>query len=177
MGLQDHRLILGGARSGKTGHGMALAEAAGPSRLYIATAEAGDAEMAARIARHRQERGAGWRTIEAPLDLVRALHAFPDDAVLVDCLTLWLSNLIHAGREPEEETSRLTDALARCDRPVILVSNEVGLGLVPETPLGRLFRDEQGRLNQRIAALVGAVDFVAAGLVLPLKRPEPSAGR
>jgi adenosylcobinamide kinase / adenosylcobinamide-phosphate guanylyltransferase len=177
MGLTDHRLVLGGARSGKTRHGLALAEAAGPNRRYIATAEAGDAEMAERIARHRAERGPGWHTREAPLDLAAALDGVAEDALLVDCLTLWLSNLMHAGRDPEAETLRLIEALSACHIPVILVSNEVGLGLVPETPLGRHFRDAQGRLNQRVAAAVGAVDFLAAGIALPLKPQSPSAIR
>lgn len=166
------RLVLGGARSGKTRHALACAEALGPDRVMIATAEAGDAEMAERIARHRAERGPGWRTIEAPLDLADALAAAgPADAILIDCLTLWLSNLMLAGRDPEAETATLIGALAKAPAPVILVSNEVGMGLVPETPLGRSFRDAQGRLNQRIAAAAAAADFVAAGLPLALKRP------
>lgn len=177
MGLPDHRLVLGGARSGKTRHGLGLAEATGRVRCYIATAEAGDAEMAERIARHRSERGPGWRTIEAPLDLAGALGKAVADVVLVDCLTLWLSNLMLADRDPVAEAEGVVEALSRCPAPVILISNEVGLGLVPETPLGRRFRDEQGRLNQRIAAAVGAVDLVAAGIALPLKPRAPSADR
>ena len=167
--LSTHALVLGGARSGKTRHALRLAEAAGPARLYVATAEAGDAEMADRIARHRAERGRGWRTLEAPLDLAPAVAAAGVDAVLVDCLTLWLANLMAAGRDPEAETAALLAALAAAPAPVLLVSNEVGLGLVPETPLGRRFRDAQGLLNQRVAAAVGRVDFIAAGLALPLK--------
>jgi adenosylcobinamide kinase / adenosylcobinamide-phosphate guanylyltransferase len=167
-----HRLVLGGARSGKTRHALALAEAAGPRRAYIATAEPGDPEMEARIARHRKEREAGWSTLEAPLELAPALAAAEGaDAVVLDCLTLWCSNLMHAGRDVEAAAEDLAAALAATAAPVILVSNEVGLGLVPGTPLGRAFRDAQGRLNQRIAAAVPAVDFVAAGLALPLKRP------
>ncbi|WP_424931020.1 bifunctional adenosylcobinamide kinase/adenosylcobinamide-phosphate guanylyltransferase [Amaricoccus macauensis] len=177
MALTDHRLVLGGARSGKTRHAMALAEATGPRRLYIATAEAHDAEMAERIARHKAERGAGWQSVEAPLDIVSSFASFGTDAILVDCLTLWLSNLMHSGRNPEIETGRFIEGLRDVRSPIILVSNEVGLGLVPETPLGRAFRDEQGRLNQRIAAAVGSVDFIAAGLPVALKRPEPSSGR
>lgn len=172
MPLSAHRLVLGGARSGKTRHGLACAEALGSARVYIATAEAGDAEMAARIARHRAERGAGWSTLEAPLELADALAAVDGaDAVLVDCLTLWLSNLMLAGRDAEAAGARLLAALAAAAVPVVLVSNEVGLGLVPETPLGRRFRDAQGLLNQRVAAAVGCVDFVAAGLPLRLKGP------
>lgn len=174
--MTAHRLVLGGARSGKTAHALAVAEALGARRVYVATAEAGDAEMAARIARHRAERGAGWRTVEAPLALAGALAggaaegaAEGADVLLVDCLTLWLSNLMLAGREVEAATGELLAALARAPAPVVLVSNEVGLGLVPETPLGRAFRDAQGRLNQRVAAAVARVDFVAAGIALPLK--------
>lgn len=173
MALSDHRLVLGGARSGKTRRALALAEARGPDRCYIATGEAGDAEMTERIARHRAERGVGWQTREAPRDLAGALTDLTVDVVLIDCLTLWLSNLMLAGQDPDPECDRLIGALDRCAQPVILVSNEVGLGLVPETPLGRRFRDAQGRLNQRIAEAVGAVDFVAAGLALPLKSPAP----
>jgi adenosylcobinamide kinase / adenosylcobinamide-phosphate guanylyltransferase len=169
MGLADHLLVLGGARSGKTRHALGRAEVAGARRIYLATAEAGDAEMAERIARHQAERGAGWRTVEAPLDLAAALRGAAADVVLVDCLTLWLSNTMLTERDPEVETAQLVETLGAISTPIILVSNEVGLGLVPETPLGRRFRDQQGWLNQRIAATVGAVDFVAAGLPLRLK--------
>jgi adenosylcobinamide kinase/adenosylcobinamide-phosphate guanylyltransferase len=161
-------LILGGARSGKSSLALARAEA-GPWRpVMIATAEALDAEMAERIARHRAERGPAWRTVEAPLAVAEALAALaPDEAAVVDCLTLWLSNLMHAGRDAEAETRRLIAALA--EREVILVSNEVGLGIVPETPLGRRFRDAAGRMNQSFAAAADRVLFVAAGLPLVLK--------
>ncbi|MBU1286239.1 MAG: bifunctional adenosylcobinamide kinase/adenosylcobinamide-phosphate guanylyltransferase [Alphaproteobacteria bacterium] len=161
--------ILGGARSGKSTRAQALAEAAGEPRVYIATAEALDEEMEARIARHKADRGAGWCTVEAPLDLVHALEAAEAPVVLVDCLTLWLSNLMHHGRDVEAETIALCACLGRYKGEVILVSNEVGLGLVPETPLGRAFRDAQGRLNQRVAAACDVVEFVAAGLPLRLK--------
>ena len=173
MGV-EHRLVLGGARSGKTGHALICAEALGPRRIYLATAEAGDAEMAARIARHRAERGAGWRTVEAPLAMGEALRdadggADVADVVLDDCLTMSLSNLMLGGGEAERATEALLAALGAMALPVVLVSNEVGMGLVPETPLGRRFRDAQGRLNQRVAAAVARVDFVAAGIALPLK--------
>jgi adenosylcobinamide kinase / adenosylcobinamide-phosphate guanylyltransferase len=186
-------LVLGGARSGKTRRALALAEPF-PDRFYIATAEALDAEMRERIAHHRQERGEGWTTIEAPLDLPGAIAALPPGAAAVaDCLTLWLSNLMGAGRNVADATSDLLDAIAVCPatlvppserklRPelgkidanqraggLVLVSNEVGLGLVPETPLGRAFRDAQGRLNQAVAARADIVEFVAAGLPLRLK--------
>ena len=144
-------LVLGGARSGKSAYAQGLAEGAAPERLYLATAEAGDAEMAARIARHRPTRGAGWTTREAPLALAEALaaEARPGRVVLVDCLTLWLSNLMFAGRDVEAEIARLAAAIGALEGPAVLVSNEVGLGLVPETKLGREFRDWQGRANRR----------------------------
>ena len=165
-----HRLVLGGARSGKSRHAQALAEATGLRRTYLATAEARDEEMAARIAQHQAERGAGWQTLEAPLDMPNALGTVADnDVVLVDCLTLWLTNVMLGDRDVEKEMEALVAALVAAPQPVILVSNEVGLGLVPETPLGRAFRDAQGRLNQRMAEEVAEVRFVAAGLPLVLK--------
>jgi adenosylcobinamide kinase/adenosylcobinamide-phosphate guanylyltransferase len=164
-------LILGGARSGKSRRALALAEQAGPRRSFVATAEALDGEMAARIARHQTERGAGWETIEAPLDLIEAMTAVASSEriCVIDCLTLWLSNLMHHGRDVAAETDRLCAALKLNADEVILVSNEVGLGLVPETPLGRDFRDAQGRLNQAVAAVCGRVEFIAAGLPICLK--------
>lgn len=176
-------LILGGARSGKSRHAEQLATATGLAVTVIATAEALDAEMAARIARHRHDRPAGWRTVETPLALADALRtqAEPSRCVIVDCLTLWLGNLI--ATEPTfpdapdptafpdylRERSELLDALPGLPGEILLVSNEVGLGLVPETPLGRLFRDEAGWLNQAVAARCDRVTFVAAGLPLHLK--------
>lgn len=165
-----HRLILGGARSGKTAHALRLAEEIGPRRIYLATAQAHDAEMAARIALHKAERIEGWRTVEEPVALPQTLSTCRDaDVVLVDCLTLWLSNLILKELNVENHNSALLDALAEMNIPVILVSNEVGLSLVPETPLGRAFRDAQGLLNQKIAAALPHVDFVTAGILRHLK--------
>ncbi len=165
-----HRLVLGGARSGKSRHAQTLAEATGPRRTYLATAEARDGEMAARIAQHQAERSEGWQTLEAPLDMPAALGTVTEsDVVLVDCLTLWLTNVMLGERDVDPATDALVAALAAAQQPVILVSNEVGLGLVPETPLGRAFRDAQGRLNQRMAEEVDEVRFVAAGLPLVLK--------
>jgi adenosylcobinamide kinase / adenosylcobinamide-phosphate guanylyltransferase len=164
-------LVLGGARSGKSAYAQSLAEAYGSERLYLATAAAGDEEMAARIARHQADRGQGWTTVEEPLEIVAALltHAQVGRVVVVDCLTLWLSNLMLAGPDPGPAIAALADAIRELAGPVILVSNEVGMGLVPDNKLGREFRDWQGRANQDIGAACDAVIFVAAGLPLQLK--------
>ena len=164
-------LILGGARSGKSRFAERLVGAAASAGTYCATAEAGDSEMAARIAEHRARRGGFWRTVEVQLTLAQtiAAEAAPGRPLLVDCLTLWLSNLMLADRPLEREFCRLAAALREAAGPVVLVANEVGLGLVPETPLGREFRDAAGRLNQEMAALADCVVFVAAGLPLVLK--------
>jgi adenosylcobinamide kinase/adenosylcobinamide-phosphate guanylyltransferase len=163
-------LVLGGARSGKSRLAEGLLAHAS-QRTYLATAEAGDAEMAARIADHRTRRGTGWITLEEPLELVPALARATagGGAVLVDCLTLWLGNLLGAGREVGAEGDRLVAALPRLAGPVVLVSNEVGLGIVPDNALARAFRDEAGRLHQAIAAIAQRVYWVAAGLPLILK--------
>jgi adenosylcobinamide kinase/adenosylcobinamide-phosphate guanylyltransferase len=168
-------LALGGARSGKSRYARLLAEAAAPTRVFIATGTAGDEEMAQRIARHRAERGEGWRTVEAPRDLVGALAAEAREgvAVVADCLTFWLANLALAEADIAAETGRLFDAVAALAGPVVFVSNEVGLGIVPQTQLGRDFRDWQGRLNQQMAAACEAVVLIAAGLPIPVK-PAPS---
>jgi adenosylcobinamide kinase/adenosylcobinamide-phosphate guanylyltransferase len=168
-------LVLGGARSGKSRHAEALvaahAEACGATRVYVATGEALDEEMRARIAQHRRQRGPGWVTREAPLDLVGTLvaEASPARIVLVDCLTLWLSNLMHAGRDVDAETDRLVRLVRVLEGPVVFVANEVGLGIVPDNALARAFRDHAGRMNQALAAAVPRVHFVAAGLALALK--------
>jgi adenosylcobinamide kinase/adenosylcobinamide-phosphate guanylyltransferase len=169
--LSPVTLILGGARSGKSRYAERLVENAASKGTYCATAEAGDAEMAARIAVHRARRGPFWRTVEAPLALASAIaaHAAQDRPILVDCLTLWLSNLLLAGKQADEEAGALCSALRKAAGTVVLVSNEVGMGLVPETPLGRTFRDAAGWLNQDVAALADRVVFVAAGLPLVLK--------
>lgn len=135
---------------------------------YVATAEALDEEMRARIAHHRSRRDARWKTVDLPLDLAVALAGIAGP-VLIDCLTLWLSNVMLAGRDVEEESEALVASLADTSGPIVAVSNEVGLGLVPETALGRAFRDAQGRLNQRVAAAADRVIFMAAGLPLNLK--------
>ena len=164
-------LVLGGARSGKSRHAETLAENSGLRLLYVATAEARDGEMAERIARHRARRDARWTTLDVALELAATLaaEAAPDRVVLVDCLTLWLSNVLLAGRAPDHEIDRLSETLRSLPGPAVLVSNEVGLGIVPDNALARAFRDHQGRLNQRVAALAARVDFLAAGLALRLK--------
>jgi adenosylcobinamide kinase/adenosylcobinamide-phosphate guanylyltransferase len=163
--------VLGGARSGKSAGAERLARATGLTRVYLATAEAWDDEMRDRIALHRADRGADWETLEAPralLDAARSRDSH-DNVILIDCLTLWLSNLTLAEADVEAETAALSDWLPTAAARVVLVSNEVGLGIVPDTPLGRRFRDAQGRLNQRVAAVADRVLFVAAGLPLRLK--------
>lgn len=164
-------LVLGGARSGKSAYAERLVRNAGSEATYIATATAGDMEMRARIDHHRERRGSGWRTVEEPLALPVAIRreVGTGQPILVDCLTLWLSNLMLADQDIASATSALLEALAEARSPVVLVSNEVGMGLVPETPLGRRFRDAQGRLNQAVAAAVPRVVFVVAGLPLQLK--------
>ena len=176
-------LILGGARSGKSRLAEQQAAAAGLAVHVIVTAEALDDEMRVRIARHQADRPAGWTVLEAPRALAAALAAAAaaDRCVVVDCLTLWLANLLDgaealppgAGADLlpafARERAALLELIPRLPGRVIFVANEVGLGLVPETPLGRLFRDEAGRLNQAVAALCERVVFVAAGLPLQLK--------
>ena len=161
-------LVLGGARSGKSRHAENLIAALPPPWIYVATAEAGDAEMTERIAAHRARRGAAWRTLEAPRDLAAALKSCAGP-VLVDCLTLWLSNLLLAEADVEAEIVQLEDALAVLKGPVVLVANEVGSGIVPDHPLGRRFRDLQGLVNQRMGARADRVVLIVAGLPLALK--------
>jgi adenosylcobinamide kinase/adenosylcobinamide-phosphate guanylyltransferase len=168
-------LVLGGQRSGKSRYAEDLIVASGCTPVYLATATAGDEEMGARIAAHRSRRGPGWRTVEEPLDLAGALAdaGGPDTAVLVDCLTLWLTNLMAAGRPFDAEADRLLGALAGAAGPVVIVSNEVGSGIVPDNALARRFADALGVLNQRVAAAVDRVVLVTAGLPLTLK-PVPA---
>jgi adenosylcobinamide kinase / adenosylcobinamide-phosphate guanylyltransferase len=168
-------LVLGGARSGKSRHAEALVTATGLRRVYVATAAVTDDDMAARVERHRSRRGPGWVTVEEPLELVEALagHAAPDACVLVDCLTLWLASLLWHDRDPDAEVGKLVAALPGLPGPVVLVSNEVGMSVHPETALGRAFRDHQGSCNQAVAAACDRVLLMVAGLPLTVK-PAPA---
>ncbi len=163
-------LVLGGARSGKSRYAEALIEAHPPPWIYVATAQPLDDEMAARIADHRSRRDGRWRTVDAPDDLAGALAAVPAGAaVLVDCLTLWLSNRMLAEVDVDAEVAVFEQALDRRVGPMVLVSNEVGFGIVPDNALARRFRDLQGRLNQRVAARADRVVLVVAGQPLTVK--------
>ena len=167
-------LITGGARSGKSRLAEGLALGYGAPVVYIATGFAGDGEMAQRIERHRARRGAAWRTVEEPLDLPGAIHSHGTtcNALLVDCVTLWLSNLLlkydHPGRVLED-VDRLVKLLPSLDKPLILVSNEVGMGIVPDNPLARTFRDLAGEANERLAAVANEVYVMFSGLPMKLK--------
>jgi adenosylcobinamide kinase/adenosylcobinamide-phosphate guanylyltransferase len=168
--------ILGGARSGKSAFAQRRALASGLSPIYVATAQTGDAEMVERIARHRAERSADWGLVEEPLALAAVLetHAASNRCLLVDCLTLWLSNLLSAGDERlDRETRDLLDSLPELPGHILLVSNEVGQGIVPANPLARRFRDEAGRLHQAVASRCDRAVFVVAGLSLTLKDCHP----
>jgi adenosylcobinamide kinase/adenosylcobinamide-phosphate guanylyltransferase len=177
-------LIIGGARSGKSAHAEVLAAASGKRLVYIATAQAGDAEMAARIAHHRTQRNAGWLTVEEPLALGAAIrrHSREDTLVLIDCLTVWLANLLFAGKNDypdigpiaapasvERESEDFLQALQQATGDVVVVSNEVGQGIVPQGAIARWFVDEAGRLNQAVAARCDRAILVVAGLPMVLK--------
>jgi adenosylcobinamide kinase / adenosylcobinamide-phosphate guanylyltransferase len=168
-------LLLGGARSGKSALAVELARRSGSPVVFVATAEAGDEEMADRIARHRAERPPGWTTVEAPLQLEAALRAAPPDAcVVVDCLSLWVANLIEQADGAEIEASAAAAAAIAASRggETIAVSNEVGLGVVPATPLGRLYRDVLGRVNATWADAADRALLVVAGRALELERVD-----
>lgn len=164
-------IVLGGARSGKSRFAQTQAEALPGELVYIATAQAFDAEMEDRIARHRAVRGPRWRTVDAPLALAGAILAEsrPDSVVLVDCLTLWASNLLLCEEDVAAAIAGLTAAIANAPGKIIFVTNEVGLGIVPDNALARRFRDIAGDINQAVAACVDSAIFVAAGLPMVLK--------
>jgi adenosylcobinamide kinase/adenosylcobinamide-phosphate guanylyltransferase len=162
--------LLGGARSGKSRHAERLVSAFPAPWAYVATAQAFDDEMAERIAQHRARRDERWRSLDEPLELAKALSFMPDGRpLLLDCLTLWLSNVMLAGQDVEAAGNAVVDILSRPRGPWFVVSNEVGLGIVPDTPLGRRFRDAQGRLNQKVAAVADTVLLMVAGIPMKVK--------
>lgn len=163
-------LILGGVRSGKSFLAQQVVERSRKQKVFIATGEAHDEEMKARIAAHKASRGVGWQTIEEPVAIAQAiLRQQAGTAVLVDCLTLWLSNIMHRGADLAQELAQLENAIRQCKCSIILVSNEVGMGIVPESALGRAFRDWQGRVNQGVARACDAAVLTVAGMPLLLK--------
>ncbi len=163
--------ILGGARSGKSRHAQIMAEAMAGQLIYIATAQPFDDEMADRIARHRRDRDDRWQTIDAPIELAAAVRTqgVSDNIVLVDCLTLWMSNIMLSGADVDAAIDELVEALRALPVPGIIVSNEVGLGIVPDNAMARQFRDHTGRLHQRIAEIADRVEWMVAGLSLRMK--------
>ena len=163
-------LVLGGARSGKSRHAQILAMTTPPPWIYVATAEGLDDEMRQRIAKHKADRGDGWSTIEAPIELARAVADAPASAPLVvDCITLWLSNLMLGAHDIDAAVAQFIKCLDGRRAPTFVVSSEVGAGLVPETPLGRAYRDQAGIVNQHIAVSAHTVLLMVAGLAMPLK--------
>lgn len=167
-------LVVGGAASGKSAYAENLVAGTGRGLVYLATAQVQDAEMQQKIERHQKERGHGWRTIEAPLDAGRSLAAIAgDQAVVLDCATMWLSNQLLAGNDLDAAEAELMAGLALCAAPVVIVSNEVGSSVVPENALARRFREAQGRLNQKLAARADLVVQVVVGLPVALKGTLP----
>ena len=162
--------VLGGARSGKSRHAEALVEACAPPWIYLATAQAFDGEMVARVAQHRARRGNDWQTHETPLDVADFLAQVPEGRpLLMDCATLWLTNVMLAERDIDAECRRLVEALQQPRGPWVIVSNEVGSGIVPENALARRFADEAGKLNQAIAARADTVLLMVAGIAMRVK--------
>jgi adenosylcobinamide kinase/adenosylcobinamide-phosphate guanylyltransferase len=174
--MPERILVLGGQRSGKSRYAEGLVTASGLAPVYVAAATAGDDEMTARIAMHRARRNAAWRTVEEPIDLAGTLlrESGPGFHVLVECVTVWLSNVMAAERDVAAEIDGLVAALARVTGPVVLVSNEVGLGIVPDNALARRYADHLGILNQKVAAACDRVILMAAGLPLVLKAEQPN---
>jgi adenosylcobinamide kinase / adenosylcobinamide-phosphate guanylyltransferase len=169
-GHENFTFVLGGARSGKSDYALKLAMATPPPWVFVATAEPLDAEMQDRIRRHKEIRGEGWVTLEAPIDLAGAMEQAPVDMpMVIDCFTLWLSNLMRGECNIDHEVGRFDEALGARNATTIAVANEVGLGIIPETPLGRAFRDQAGALNRHLAATAGKVILMVAGLPLTIK--------
>jgi adenosylcobinamide kinase/adenosylcobinamide-phosphate guanylyltransferase len=169
-------LIIGGCRSGKSGHALALAEAMGPRRVFVATCIPHDDEMRDRVARHQKERSEAWSTLEIPVALPEAIrrHSPPPDVMLVDCLTLWMNNLLMETEDVETIRRRIDDlagAVSDAPHAVVLVSNEVGTGIVPENRLARLYRDLVGWTNQAVAAVCDRVIWTVAGIPVTVKPP------
>ncbi|OPY72480.1 MAG: Bifunctional adenosylcobalamin biosynthesis protein CobP [Syntrophorhabdus sp. PtaU1.Bin050] len=165
-------LIVGGARSGKSTFALKEGSAAKGAKAFVATADILDEEMRIRIENHKRQRGKEWNTYEEPLRLAALVEKIRDkyDVILIDCLTLWMSNIMHADLDIEEEINRLLSAItSRASADLYLVSNEVGMGLVPDSPLGRAYRDNLGHLNQEIAQVATDVYFMVAGVVLRIK--------
>ena len=176
----DKILVLGGCRSGKSSHALQLAEGMGQRRVFVATCVPHDDEMQARVARHRKERSDSWTTLEIPVDLADAItaHGPAADVMLVDCLTLWLSNLLMQTQDVKQIRRRidgLAEAVKSAACAVILVSNEVGAGIVPENRLARLYRDLAGWTNQDVAAACDRVVWTVAGIPVTIKPPFPNA--
>lgn len=168
--------IVGGARSGKSRYAEGLAAKHRVAKTYIATAETFDGEMRERIAAHREQRGNSWETIEAPLELCRELRDSRAEFILVDCITVWMGNLLHHGRDVKLEITELCQVLRQSNARVVVVSNEVGSGIVPDNALARVFRDAQGLANQCIAEVADEVILVVAGLPMTLKKSRRKAG-
>ncbi|WP_299080810.1 bifunctional adenosylcobinamide kinase/adenosylcobinamide-phosphate guanylyltransferase [uncultured Ruegeria sp.] len=170
----DLTFVLGGAASGKSAFAEQLVVSSGKNRVYLATSQVFDDEMQTKIERHVSQRGAGWHTVEAPFDLAPVLADLdPDQICLIDCATMWLSNHLLAKRDLNQEQSALLAALRTCRAQAVIVSNEVGYGIVPENALARQFREAQGRLNIALAAQANLVVQVTAGLPLVLKGTLP----
>ncbi len=170
MGTSQLTLVIGGAASGKSSFAESLVLQSQKHPIYIATAQVFDDEMAQKVSRHRDMRGTGWTTIEEPIDLAKALEQVTtDQAVLIDCATLWLTNLLLGKHDIAAASAGLLVAVRQCQGPVVIVSNEVGYGIVPENALSRSFRNAQGTLNQSIAAEADTVITVIAGLPVALK--------
>jgi adenosylcobinamide kinase / adenosylcobinamide-phosphate guanylyltransferase len=180
MTANEKILVIGGCRSGKSRHALSLAEAAGPRRIFVATCVPRDDEMRDRVARHRQERSAAWRTLEIPVELAGAIdaHGASADVMLIDCLTLWLNNLLmetEDGDRLRQHIDRLAEAVRRAPGSLVLVSNEVGAGIVPENRLARLYRDLAGWTNQAVAAVCDRVVWTVAGIPVTIKPDRSGA--
>ena len=172
----DITFVLGGARSGKSLYAESLVRERGEQPVYVATAEFVDDETRRRIEVHRARRGQAWHTVEAPIALAQAIagHSTPRTCLLVECLTVWLGNLMHHEQDVDAATQGLLESLVEAPGPVVLVANEVGLGIVPDNALARAFRDRAGRLNQAVARTAGHVHFVTAGIPMVVKESRPS---